>query len=90
MESKSREQFDQYLKSQQLKPVGWIRDEYWKIWKASRAALVVELKQFDEFQICPYGANEEYAKGYIDAQNNAKKAIRAAGITVKGEGDGKR
>lgn len=28
------------------------------------------VKQFSEFQICHYGATEDYAKGYIDCQNN--------------------
>lgn len=55
----------------------------WRAWQASRAALVVNIKQFDEFQICHYGASEEYAKGYIDAQNNSNKGLLAAGITVK-------
>ncbi|EPE3195464.1 hypothetical protein ACSG7Q_003264 [Cronobacter malonaticus] len=40
---KSREQFDQWLKQQGLKPVAWIKDEYWKVWKASRAAVEIEL-----------------------------------------------
>lgn len=82
MESKSREQFDQYLKSQQLKPVGWIRDEYWKIWKASRAALVVELP--DKVLV-----EDEFDNGHNCAIDYCAEAIRAAGITVKGEGDEK-
>lgn len=45
----------------------------------------VKLRQFDEFSICHFGASEDYAKGYIDAQNNANKAIAAAGISIKGE-----
>ncbi|HII3217855.1 TPA: hypothetical protein ACY3HR_004819 [Citrobacter freundii] len=42
------------------------------------------MKQFSEFQICHYGATEDYAKGYIDCQNNYNKALAAAGIGVKG------
>ena len=52
-------------------------------WQASRAAIEIELKQFDHFQICHYGADEKYADGYIDAQNNASKAIDFAGLKVK-------
>lgn len=45
----------------------------------------VTVKQFDEFQICHYGATEDYAKGYIDCQNNFFKWLTAAGIKVEGE-----
>lgn len=48
----------------------------------------VAVKQFDDFQIVHYGATEDYAKGYIDCQNNYNKALTAAGIGVKGERDG--
>ncbi|MGV3793765.1 ead/Ea22-like family protein [Citrobacter portucalensis] len=48
-------------------------------------APVVPVKQFDDFQIVHYGATEDYAKGYIDCQNNYNKALAAAGIGVKGE-----
>ena len=36
------------------------------------------VKQFSEFQICHYGATEDYAKGYIDCQNNYNKVLFAA------------
>ncbi|MGQ0331946.1 hypothetical protein ACT3N0_23335 [Citrobacter portucalensis] len=45
----------------------------------------VVVKQFDDFQIVHYGGSEDYAKGYIDCQNNYNKALTAAGIGVKGE-----
>ncbi|HDX4059736.1 TPA: hypothetical protein ROF92_002634 [Citrobacter freundii] len=45
----------------------------------------VVVKQFDDFQIVHYGGSEDYAKGYIDCQNNYNKALAAAGIGVKGE-----
>ena len=48
-------------------------------------ARTVVVKQFDDFQIVHYGGSEDYAKGYIDCQNNYNKAITAAGIGVKGE-----
>lgn len=41
------------------------------------------VKQFSEFQISHYGATEDYAKGYIDCQNNYNKVLFAA--TGKGE-----
>ncbi|MEQ4950250.1 hypothetical protein ABN150_13115 [Klebsiella oxytoca] len=45
----------------------------------------VTVKQYDEFQICHYGATEDYAKGYIDCQNNFFKWLTAAGIKWDGE-----
>lgn len=50
---------------------------------AEMQALAHGVKQFSEFQICHYGATEEYAKGYIDCQNNYNKVLFAA--TGKGE-----
>ena len=51
---------------------------------AELEARELAVKQFDGFQIVHYGATEDYAKGYIDCQNNYK-ALAAAGIGVKGE-----
>ncbi|SVW98405.1 Ead domain protein [Klebsiella pneumoniae] len=50
-----------------------------------RESRTVTLKQYDEFQICHYGATEDYAKGYIDCQNNFSKWLAAAGIKVEAE-----
>lgn len=52
---------------------------------AELEAREVAVKQFDDFQIVHYGATEDYAKGYIDCQNNYNKALTATGIGVKGE-----
>ncbi|EBS4304321.1 ead/Ea22-like family protein [Salmonella enterica subsp. enterica] len=52
---------------------------------AELEAVAVVVKQFDDFQIVHYGGSEDYAKGYIDCQNNYNKALIAAGIGVKGE-----
>ncbi len=52
---------------------------------AELEALTVVVKQFDDFQMVHYGGSEDYAKGYIDCQNNYNKALTAAGIGVKGE-----
>ncbi|PDQ15285.1 hypothetical protein CKK21_10805 [Enterobacter cloacae] len=41
-------------------------------------ALARGVKQYSEFQICHYGATEDYAKGYIDCQNNYNKVLFAA------------
>ncbi|ECO7758390.1 ead/Ea22-like family protein [Salmonella enterica] len=51
---------------------------------AELEARTVAVKQFDDFQIVHYGGSEDYAKGYIDCQNNYNKALTAAGIKVKG------
>ena len=45
----------------------------------------ITVKQYDEFQICHYGATEDYAKGYIDCQNNFSKWLTAAGIKWEAE-----
>ncbi|EMK0352799.1 hypothetical protein V8J08_005112 [Citrobacter amalonaticus] len=45
---------------------------------AELEALGCGVKQFSEFQICHYGATEDYAKGYIDCQNNYNKVLFAA------------
>ncbi|EDS9084269.1 coiled-coil domain-containing protein 22 [Salmonella enterica subsp. enterica serovar O rough] len=45
----------------------------------------VTMKMYDDFQLCHYGTTEDYAKGYIDSQNNFTKWLSAAGIKVKGE-----
>ena len=52
---------------------------------AELEARTITVKQFDDFQIVHYGGSEDYAKGYIDCQNNYNKALTAAGIGVKGE-----
>ncbi|WP_270423745.1 ead/Ea22-like family protein [Citrobacter portucalensis] len=52
---------------------------------AELEAGTVAVKQFGDFQIVHYGGSEDYAKGYIDCQNNYNKALTAAGIGVKGE-----
>ncbi|EOC0210468.1 hypothetical protein ACI0YR_003955 [Cronobacter dublinensis] len=83
---KSREQFDQWLKQQGLKPAAWIKDEYWKVWKASRAAVEIELpngvttrEALDAGYMC------DYAAGMDDGIEGCANAIRAAGLKVKGE-----
>lgn len=52
---------------------------------AELEARTAVVKQFDDFQIVHYGGSEDYAKGYIDCQNNYNKALTAAGIGVKGK-----
>ncbi|MDT7355348.1 ead/Ea22-like family protein [Citrobacter freundii] len=51
---------------------------------AELEAGTVAVKPFGDFQIVHYGGSEDYAKGYIDCQNNYNKALAAAGIGVKG------
>lgn len=49
----------------------------------------VTVKLYDDFQLCHYGTTEDYAKGYIDSQNNFTKWLSAAGIKViEGKGEG--
>lgn len=55
----------------------------WEGWQASRAALVVELPEPFEVEMGAYGNAE------VLSVAEAIESIRAAGITVKGEGDEK-
>ena len=50
---------------------------------AELEAGTVAVKQLDDFQIVHYGGSEDYAKGYIDCQNNYNKAFDAAGIKLE-------
>ncbi|MGM8450832.1 ead/Ea22-like family protein [Enterobacter bugandensis] len=63
-----------------VKTVGKLLDELEAAEKriAEMQALASGVKQFSEFQICHYGATEDYAKGYIDCQNNYNKVLFAA------------
>lgn len=65
------------------------RDHYKRISEEGLKQLAesrsVTVKQFDEFQICHYGATEDYSKGYIDCQNNFFKWLTAAGIKWEAE-----
>lgn len=49
---------------------------------ASLESRTVTVKLYGDFQLCHYGTTEEYAKGYIDCQNNFTKWLAAAGIQV--------
>lgn len=42
----------------------------------------VTVRLYGDFQLCHYGTTEDYAKGYIDCQNNFTKWLAAAGIQV--------
>ncbi|MDT3535641.1 hypothetical protein ROM48_06360 [Cronobacter malonaticus] len=81
---KSREQFDQWLKQQGLKPVAWIKDEYWKVWKASRAAVEIKIP---EGETVFSTATDSYGDDgcVMLPVETMKHVIRAAGIKVKGE-----
>ncbi|EGT4353133.1 hypothetical protein SM080_000709 [Cronobacter sakazakii] len=76
---KSREQFDQWLKQQGLKPVAWIKDEYWKVWKASRAAVEIELPS--ELSLKKFACSDCIGAVLEAVENH----VLAAGIKVKGE-----
>ncbi|MDQ9189867.1 hypothetical protein CDU00_20850 [Cronobacter sakazakii] len=82
---KSREQFDQWLKQQGLKPVAWIKDEYWKVWKASRAAVEIELPPTTEVHPLGPSAAKVFCELHKNTVAECAKAIRAAGLKVKGD-----
>ncbi|WP_105663309.1 hypothetical protein [Cronobacter dublinensis] len=82
---KSREQFDQWLKQQGLKPVAWIKDEYWKVWKASRAAVEIELPKYHEYTNQDTTRAQAEKSAYNSGVYDSAESIRAAGLKVKGE-----
>lgn len=61
--------------------VSSLTDSVWRGWQASRAAIVVELPDY-------IGADTYQSAGYNEALDECDNAIRAAGITVKGDSDG--
>ncbi len=78
MESKSRETFEAVYDAQKHDRFVSNEDWAWKFWQASRAALVVELPE--NFTTSMYGTA-------LVELPFVEQAIRAVGITVKGEGD---
>lgn len=54
----------------------------WDLRRQYNEQRTVTVKLYDEFQLCHYGTTDDYAKGYIDCQNNFTKWLAAAGIQV--------
>lgn len=60
--------------------------EAWQVWQASRAAIVVEPPEgITTRQALDAGYMGDYAAGMDDGIEQTVKAIRAAGIIVKGD-----
>ncbi|CNJ79235.1 Uncharacterised protein [Yersinia intermedia] len=76
--TKSREEFEAYLKGNDCSPVGWLKDEYWEVWKAARESISVELPTQDEY--------DDPLSAY-NAISDCKKILRTAGIRIKGESE---
>lgn len=68
-----------------VKPLGKHRADVLREYVNHLESRTVTVKPHDDFQLCHYGTTEDYAKGYIDSQNNFIKWLAAAGIKVKGE-----
>lgn len=68
-----------------VKPLGKPRADVLREYVNHLESRTVTVKLYDDFQLCHYGTTEDYAKGYIDSQNNFIKWLAAAGIKVKGE-----
>lgn len=92
MESKSREQFHAWLKSQGINPPYSVKSGYWKIWQASRSALVVELPPVSDvesddtdvgYNICHRSVQERLTEQCLAFHVQGSERW----ITVKGEGD---
>ncbi len=71
--TKSREDFEKWLKSRDCNPVAWLKDAYWEVWKASRESIVLDLSEPGDYDYIT-----QYAESvYMEA--------RTAGIRIKGE-----
>lgn len=76
--TKSREEFEAYLKGNDCSPVGWLKDEYWEVWKAARESIEVEL---------PAQAEYDDPLSAYNAISDCKKILSTAGIRIKGESE---
>ncbi|EOA7127679.1 hypothetical protein ACH117_003533 [Yersinia enterocolitica] len=74
--TKSREDFEKWLKSRDCNPVAWLKDAYWEVWKASRESLALDL---------PEPGHYDYITQYAES---VYMEARTAGIRIKGESDG--
>ena len=76
---------DRYLHSHDSMSIMHPLSEWWAIWQASRAAIEIELPK----QNARYPFDEAFDDGYTAGKNGAihdcADAIRAAGLTVKGD-----
>lgn len=94
--TKSREEFEEWLESKnksnfrELLTRGFLRSylhdstqSQWEVWKAARESIVVELPE-----LCGDGENDtDYIEGLNDGINQSARALRAAGIRIKGESE---
>lgn len=82
----SRAQFEAWCTRNGGDLRGLMRLVAWEVWQASRAAIEVELPE----KISPHNTNESgYVIGqaamYDEAIDDCAEAIRAIGISIKGE-----
>ncbi|HHH1633803.1 TPA: hypothetical protein ACPY4H_000848 [Yersinia enterocolitica] len=73
--TKSREDFEKWLKSRDCNPVAWLKDAYWEVWKASRKSLALDL---------PEPGHYDYITQYAES---VYMEARTAGIRIKGESE---
>ncbi|ENJ8187598.1 hypothetical protein ACSJEL_003615 [Yersinia enterocolitica] len=73
--TKSREDFEKWLKSRDCNPVAWLKDAYWEVWKASRESIVLDLPEPGDYDYITQYAERVYMEA------------RTAGIRIKGESE---
>ncbi|HFH3797389.1 TPA: hypothetical protein ACGJ08_004788 [Yersinia enterocolitica] len=78
--TKSRKEFEAWLKSRDCNPVGWLKDEYWEVWKAARESIEVELP-------AKVTANDTHWTTPNKMRESLELALRTAGIRIKGESE---
>ncbi|HDL8095270.1 TPA: hypothetical protein PXQ22_003692 [Yersinia enterocolitica] len=87
--TKSREAFEEWLKSRDCNPVAWLKDAHWEVWKAARESIVVELPKRQSLYASGYG--DGYFVPSISGEgfeyDEVVEALRTAGIRIKGESE---
>ncbi|CNF19318.1 hypothetical protein [Yersinia intermedia] len=92
--TKSRKEFEAWLKSRDCNPVGWLKDEYWEVWKSARESIEVELPPRKSADI----ESEKYPDMTMyeammregiwnDCIFECEKILRTACIRIKGESE---
>lgn len=78
--TRSREEFEKWLKSRDCNPVAWLKDAHWEVWKASRESLEVDLPE-KVFEECEFDRGHNFGIDYCII------SLEEAGIRINGESE---
>ncbi|HCC0170591.1 TPA: hypothetical protein M3A60_000020 [Cronobacter sakazakii] len=89
---KSREQFEEFAEREKLSlaygDCGYVytsTEMAWRSWKASRAAVEIELPKYHEYTNQDTTRAQAEKSAYNSGVYDSAESIRAAGLKVKGE-----